>query len=81
LLIFLTLLTGASFHACRKARCHIVAMEEDKEIFKSLIESLLTHPICEAPKKQRLHKGPSRIDDEEPVFDIPKIIPHNRYCK
>jgi hypothetical protein len=56
-------------------------MEADKEIFKSLIEPLLAQPIREAPKKQRLYKGPSRISDEEPVFDIPKIIACNRYCK
>jgi hypothetical protein len=56
-------------------------MESDKEIFKSLIEPLLAQPVCEAPKKQRLHKGPSRIGDEESVFDIPKIIARNRYCK
>jgi hypothetical protein len=56
-------------------------MESDKEIFKSLIEPLLAQPIREALKKPRLHKGPSGIGDEEPVFDIPKIIARNRYCK
>jgi hypothetical protein len=56
-------------------------MELDKEIFKSLIESLLAQLVREAPKKQWLHKGPSRIGDEEPVFEIPKIIARNRYCK
>jgi hypothetical protein len=58
-----------------------VAMEANKEIFKSLIEPLIAHPVLEASKKQWLHKGPSRIDDEEPVFDIPKIVAYNRYCK
>jgi hypothetical protein len=79
--IFFTLLAGVSIHACRKTGRHIVAMKSDKEIFKSLIEPLLAQPVREAPKKQRLHKGPSRIGDEEPVFDIPKIIARNRYCK
>jgi hypothetical protein len=81
LLIFFTLLAGASIHACRKVGRHIVAMELDKEIFKSLIESLLAQLVREAPKKQWLHKGPSRIGDEEPVFEIPKIIARNKYCK
>jgi hypothetical protein len=65
-----------SIHACRKAGRHIVAMEADKEIFKFLIEPLIAHPVRKAPKK-----GPSRIGDEEPVFDIPKIVARNRYCK
>jgi hypothetical protein len=56
-------------------------MEGDKEIFKSFIEPLLAQPLREAPKKQRLHKDPFRISDEESVIDIPKIIAHNRYCK
>jgi nickel-dependent lactate racemase len=30
----------ASIHACRKADRHIVAMEGEKEIFKSLLEPL-----------------------------------------
>jgi hypothetical protein len=81
LLIFLTLLAGASIHACHKAGRHIVAMEADKEIFKSLIEPLLGQLVCEASQKQRLYKGPSRISNEEPVFDIPKIIARNSYCK
>jgi hypothetical protein len=58
-----------------------VAMEVDKKIFKSLIEPLLVQLNREAPKKQQLYKGPSRINDEKPVFNIPKIIAPNRYCK
>jgi hypothetical protein len=44
LLIFLTFRAGASIHACHMASRHIMAirhimaMEADKEIFKSLIE-------------------------------------------
>ena len=68
-----------SIHACRKAGRHIVAMELDKEIFKSLIEPLLAQPICEAPQKPQFHKEPSRIGDEEPVFDISKIIVRKKY--
>jgi hypothetical protein len=69
-----------SIHACHKAGRHIVAMESDKEIYKSLIEPLLAQPVREAPKKPRLHKGPFGIGDEEQVFDIPNIIARNGYC-
>ena len=80
-LYFFALLAGVSIYACCKAGYHIVAIEANKEIFRSLIEPLIAYPIIEAPKKQRLHKGPSRIGDEEPIFDIPKIVAYNRYCK
>jgi hypothetical protein len=81
LLIVHILFVGASIHACRHVSRHILAMEGDKEIFKFLIEPLISQPIHEISKKQQLHKCTSIIGDEEPVFDIPKIIARNRYNK
>jgi nickel-dependent lactate racemase len=81
LLIFHTLNARASIHACCKAGRHIVVMEGDKEIFKSLLEPLIVKPVVEVSKKQRLHKVTSIVDDEEEVLPTPKIVPCNRFCK
>jgi hypothetical protein len=48
---------------------------------KIFLNPLITHPVRKAPKKQRLHEGPSRVGDEEPIFDISKIVARNRYYK
>jgi hypothetical protein len=44
LLIVHILFVGASIHACRHVSRHILAMEGDKEIFKFLIEPLISQP-------------------------------------
>ena len=47
-----TFLVEASVHTCRKAGCHFVAMEGDKEIFKAIMEPLIVDLVNEALKKR-----------------------------
>jgi hypothetical protein len=42
---------GASIHACRKAGCHIVAMEEDEDILKALLQPLIIKNVSQEFKK------------------------------
>jgi hypothetical protein len=58
-----------------------VAMEGDKEIFKTILEPLIVDLVSEAIKKQRL-EATSTVDVLE-IDELPDpiIIPLNRYCK
>jgi hypothetical protein len=58
-----------------------VAIEGDKKIFKSLLDSFIVEPVMEVSKKQWLHKSSATLDDEEEALPIPKIVPCNRSCK
>jgi hypothetical protein len=58
-----------------------VAIEGDKKIFKSLLDSLIVEPVVEVSKKQRLHEGSSTVDEGVEDLSIPKIVPCNKYCK
>jgi hypothetical protein len=79
------LFIGASIHACRKAGRHIAAMEDDGEIFKSLLQPLIVHGVSEGLKKQRIHAGHTSVDnDDEEVEEVDEpmidIVPRNRFC-
>jgi nickel-dependent lactate racemase len=71
----------ASVHAYRKAGCHFVAMEGDKEIFKAILEPLTMDPVSEALKKKR-REATSTADvlEIDELLD-PVITPLNQYCK
>jgi hypothetical protein len=57
-------------------------MEEDKEIFKAILEPLIVDTITEGFKKQQLHSDDADDDDVElEEFEDPVIQPLNRYCK
>jgi hypothetical protein len=48
-------------HAYYKVGCHIVAMEDDKAIFKALFQLLVFNNVGKVLKKQRLNPtDPSR---------------------
>jgi hypothetical protein len=58
-----------------------VAMEENEEIFKAILEPLIVDIVTEGFKKQRIN-GDDAIDDVE-VEELPDPVftPLNRYCK
>jgi hypothetical protein len=58
-----------------------VAMEEDKEIFKAILEPLIVDTVIEGFKKQRLD-GIDASDDVD-LEELPDAVikPLNRYCK
>jgi hypothetical protein len=72
---------GASIHTCRKAGCHIVAMEEDEDIFKALLQLLIIENVSQVFKKQRLDEHVvelgSKVEVEEELF-LPKL--QNKFC-
>jgi hypothetical protein len=49
--LFLIVLLGATVQACRKAGQHFVVMEEDEDIFKSVLQPLIVEPVVEVSKK------------------------------
>jgi hypothetical protein len=58
-----------------------VAMEEEEEIFKAILEPLIVDTVTEGFKKQRID-GVDAVDDVE-VEELPDpvFIPLNQYCK
>jgi hypothetical protein len=58
-----------------------VAMEENKEIFKAILEPLIVDTVTEGFKKQRLD-GIDASDDVD-LEELPDAVikPLNRYCK
>ena len=56
-------------------------MEDDKEIFKGLLEPLIVDPVSEALKKQRLEATSTTpvLDGTELANSV--IIPINQYYK
>jgi hypothetical protein len=73
--------TRASIHACRKAGRHIVTMEEDEDVFKALLQSLIIENVSQVFKKQRLDEHVVELGlevevEEEPP--LPKL--QNKFC-
>ena len=62
-------------HACRKAGCHIIALEDDELIFNSILKPLIVEPLIEVVKKQRLDKVDEMANsDEEVELEVPIIM-------
>jgi hypothetical protein len=72
---------GTYVHACRKAGHHFVAMEEDREIFKAILEPLIVDTVTEGFKKQRLDAIDATDGIELEELPDAVIQPLNRYCK
>jgi hypothetical protein len=84
LLIFNTLLLvvhlGATVHACRKAGRHFVVMEEDEDIFKSVLEPLIIEPASEVSKKMHSEAhGALNVSEEEMEPPQPVLARLNQY--
>jgi hypothetical protein len=74
-------IVGTSVHACRKAGCHIIALEDDEVIFNSILKLLIVEPLTEKVKKQRPDKPvvtANSNDEVEPPAPI--IMRQNRFC-
>jgi hypothetical protein len=58
-----------------------VAIEENKEIFKDILEPLIVDPVTKLFKKQQLdaNGATNKFEDEELL--VPVIVPCNQYCK
>ena len=75
------MILGATVHACRKAGRHFIAMEEDGDIFKSVLQPLIKLPDVDVNKRQRVEDVVSLGDpDEEVEPSAPTIVRQNRYC-
>jgi hypothetical protein len=69
---------GASIHACLKACLHIVAMEEeeDEDVFKALLQSLIIENVSQVFKKQQLDEHVVELGLEvevEEELPLPKL--------
>jgi hypothetical protein len=42
---------GVSIRACRSVGCHIVALEEDNELFSALFAPMVRSPAVSSPPK------------------------------
>jgi len=60
---------GSSIQACRATRRHILAVEEDKEIFDGLIAPAMQSIVVPKPAPMQLTVGPIDLDDEKVVFE------------
>jgi hypothetical protein len=58
-----------------------VAIEDDKKIFKAILEPLIVDPVSEALKKERLEAISTADDVELEELPDPIIQPLNQYCK
>ena len=68
-------------HACRKAGCDIIALEDDELIFKSILKPLIVKQLIEVVKKQRLERQVATANlDEEVELQAPIIQRQNRFC-
>lgn len=75
------LIPGATVHACRKAGRHFIAMEEDEDIFNSVLQPLIKVPDVDANKRPRVDDVVSLGDpDDEVEPSAPTILRLNRYC-
>ncbi len=63
--------TGSSIQACRATRRHILAFEEDKDIFDALIAPVLRTSVVEFPKT-----APAAALDVEDVNEAPVVVEH-----
>ena len=74
------MILGATVHACRKAGRNFLVMEEDEDIYNSVLKPLILEPDVEVIKKPRLgdEVGLGNPDEEvEPA--APVIVRLNRY--
>jgi hypothetical protein len=72
---------GASIHACQKAGRHIVAMEEDEDVFKALLQLLIIENVSQVFKKQQLDEHVVELGSEvevEEELPLPKL--QNKFC-
>jgi hypothetical protein len=58
-----------------------MAIEEDVEILKAILEPLIVDTVTEGFKKQRLDGDDAANDVEVEELPNPVITPLNRYCK
>jgi hypothetical protein len=56
-------------------------MEEDKEIFKAILEPLIVVPVTEGYKKQQLDATGTANDVEVEEYPDTVIVPLNQYFK
>jgi hypothetical protein len=73
LLLFLYLI-GAFVHACQKVGRHIVVLEDNEAIYKSVLQPLILELLIHVFKKQWLESKDANVDFEEeeelPIHDI-----------
>jgi hypothetical protein len=78
--LFLVVLLGATVHTCLKVGRHFVVMEEDEDIFKSVLEPLIVEPTIEVSKKPRSEAQVALNVSEEEIEPPPPVIARlNRY--
>jgi hypothetical protein len=78
--LFLVVHLGATVHACQKAGQHFVVMEEDEDIFKSVLEPLIVEPASEVSKKMHSEaQGALNVSEEEMEPPPPVFACLNRY--
>ena len=71
---------GATVHACRKAGCHFLVIEEDDNIYKCVFKPLILEPSVEVIKRPHLDDEFGLGDPNEEVEPIaPTIVCLNRY--
>jgi hypothetical protein len=74
----LTVHARASIHACRKANRHFVVREDDVDIYKSVLQSLIVKPVIEFMKKPCLESEDALGDSKkEEVLLILEIVQKN----
>jgi hypothetical protein len=64
---------GASIHACRSVGRHLVALEEDNELFSALLAPMVSSP----PKSQPTHQS----QDPDAMDIVPAKIKKRRASK
>jgi hypothetical protein len=72
--LFLVVHLGATVHACQKAGQHFVVMEEDEDIFKSVLQPLIVEPVVEVSKKSCLKAQATLNVSEEEMEPPPPVI-------
>lgn len=78
--LFLVFHLGTTVHACRKAGRHFVVMEDDEDIFKSVLKPLIVEPAAEVSKKMCSEAHGALNISEEEMEPAPLVIVRlNRY--
>jgi hypothetical protein len=65
---------GASIRACRSVGCHLVALEEDNEMFSALLAPMVRSPAVSSPPKSQPTQWSQDPDGME-------IVPSSRIKK
>ena len=72
-------LAGACIHACRATGCHILAFEEDKDIFDALLAPM-RHTVV-IPQPEILPPDIVSLDLDEEDAPIQRIVKTSRFSK